>query len=92
MMRGPRAATAHVNEKLGGMTTSGIIMRPNLVTFRSATGVVDSRLNNGFSDQLSKLSTLEATFNDVVRRRLGAAMKAEATWAKESNRVSFMVF
>jgi hypothetical protein len=66
MMSGPNNATAQVKEKSGGMTTSGINMRSNLVTLRSATGFVDSRRYNGFSDQLSKLSGVEATFKAVL--------------------------
>jgi hypothetical protein len=72
-------------------------MRSNLVTFRSATGVVDSRRYNGFSDQLSKLSGVEATFNVVLLVRTAAARldeeatKAEATEQKGRKRaMTFM--
>jgi hypothetical protein len=90
MMSGPNNATAQVKEKSGGTTTSAIRMRSNLVTFRSATGVVDSRRYNGFSDQLSKLSGVEATFNARTARLDEEATKAEAT--EQNGRKRAMTF
>jgi hypothetical protein len=93
MIKGPRAATAQVKVKLGGMTTSGIIIRSSLETLRSATGVVDSRRYKGLSDQPSKLSGVEATFNAVdvcFESRLGEAVKAVAAEQREKRRAIFI--
>lgn len=94
MMSGPSNPTAHVKEKSGARTTSGIIMRCSLETGRSAIGFVDSLRCNGFSDQLSKLSGVEATFNDANDAAdagwlLGA--KAEAAEQRENKRTNFMM-
>jgi hypothetical protein len=98
MMSGPNNATAQVKEKSGGTTTSGINMRSNLVTLRSATGVVDSCRYNGLSDQLSKLSGVEATFklvlvvNETTARPDEEATKAEATEQSGKKRTTtFMI-
>jgi len=103
MISGPRRATAQVREKLGGRTTSFIIILFRFENLGSVTGVVDSWVFNGFPDQLSRPSELglfnEATSkvvvvaDEVVKAwRLGAATKAEVPIHIDSKRtVSFIV-
>ena len=93
MINGPRATTAHVRVKSGGMTTSGIIMRSNLETLRSATGVVDSCRKRGLSDHPSRSSGVDATSKavEVVFKALGEAVKAAAAEHRENRRAIFIL-